>query len=427
MAIQIYNWPEQSAECGALLFDTQRPSEEAARAAVLEIIREVRARGDAALHEYTEKFDGVSIGELRVSDAEFSAAYEKCPPELLKTIRACAESIRAYHEKQKRETWLSVSGGKTVGQMVHPLDSAGVYVPGGRAPYPSTVLMDVLPAKAAGVKEIALATPPSKDGSVTPAILVAAKEAGVSNVFKVGGAQAIAALCYGTETIPPVAKICGPGNLYVTLAKKEVFGDCGIDMLAGPSEILIIADKSANPRFVAADLLSQAEHDPLSRSLLLTTDGALAKAVAGEVETQLKELSRESIASESIQSRGAILVVKSLDEAFELSARVAPEHIELCIENAFESLGKVRNAGSCFLGHYSPEPLGDYYAGPNHTLPTSGTARFSSALSVDDFIRKTSVIFYDGDALKAASEDIERLAEAEGLTAHARAVAIRFE
>ncbi len=427
MAMRIYNWPEQSAECGALLFDTQRPSEEKARAAVLEIIRAVRARGDAALREYTQKFDGVAVGDFRVSEAEFAEAYEKCPPELLTTIRACAASIRAYHEKQKRETWLSVSEGKTVGQLVHPLDSVGVYVPGGRAPYPSTVLMAALPAQVAGVKEIALATPPGKDGRITPAILVAAREAGVSRVYKVGGAQAIAALCYGTETIESVAKICGPGNLYVTLAKKEVYGDCGIDMLAGPSEILIIADRSANPRFAAADLLSQAEHDPLARSILLTTDAALAEAVASEVEAQLKALSRESIARESIESRGAILIVNSLDEAFELSARVAPEHLELCIEAPFEALGKVRNAGSCFIGHYAPEPLGDYYAGPNHTLPTSGTARFSSALSVDDFVRKTSVIYYGREALSAARADIERLANAEGLTAHARAVSTRFE
>lgn len=395
---------------------------------VKEIIENVKSNGDRALYDYAEKFDGVRPSSLVVSEEEIDSSFTKVDPALIDVLYAAKLNIENYHRNQLREGFRSrESVGVIVGQRVLPLEKVGVYVPGGTASYPSTVLMDVIPAKLAGVEEIVMTTPCSKNGEVAPAILAAAKLAGVTKIIKAGGAQAIAALAYGTESVPKVDKIVGPGNVYVATAKREVFGIVDIDMIAGPSEILIVADGTCNPKFVAADLLSQAEHDKLASAVLITDSEDLAVKVASEIENQLATLPRREIARASIDSNGKIIIVKDINEAVEIANRIAPEHLELCVDDPFSMLEKVKNAGSVFLGRYCPEALGDYLAGPNHTLPTSGTARFSSALSVDDFIKKTQYIYYDKKALSFVKDNIVTFADAEGLTAHARSAQIRFE
>ena len=392
------------------------------------IIAGVRERGDAALIEYTERFDRVRIApdRLRVTEEEIDAAYAKVDERLLSAIRASARRIRAFHEKQKQKTWLEFeSDGYALGQKVTPMGSAAVYVPGGTAMYPSSVLMNVIPASVAGVERIAMLTPPMKDGSVYPLTLVSAREAGATEIYRVGGAQAIAAAAFGTESIARVDKITGPGNIFVANAKREVYGYVGIDMIAGPSEVLVVADADAPARYVAADMLSQAEHDRLASAVLVTDSQALAQAVSDEVERQLACLPREAIARESIERFGRILVTDDLPAAIEAANELAPEHLELCVAEPEKWLPRVRNAGSVFLGRYCPESLGDYLAGPNHTLPTSGTARFSSPLSVDDFIKKTQYTYYTPEALAEVAQDIAVFARAEGLEAHARAALIR--
>jgi histidinol dehydrogenase len=397
--------------------------------AVRRIVEDVRARGDEALFEYTEKFDGVRLDETTVcaTQNEIEAAYAAVPDDLLAALRRAKANILDYHLKQLRKTWLDVRPGRSLGQLVRPLGRVGVYVPGGTAAYPSTVLMNAVPARAAGVNEVYMVTPPGPGGSLPPLTLVAAAEAGVDAVYKAGGAQAVAALAFGTRSVPRVDKITGPGNVWVALAKREVFGYVGIDMIAGPSEIVVVADASANARFVAADLLSQAEHDALASAVLVTDCEALAEAVCIELEAQLERLPRERTARESIEKHGAVFLVEDLRRAMELANRIAPEHLELAVGDPHALLGFVENAGAVFLGHYAPEPLGDYYAGPNHVLPTSGTARFSSPLGVDQFVKATSIIDYSREALEGAWRDIDALARAEGLDAHARAVRIRFE
>lgn len=405
-------------------------SDEKVRESVKSIIAGVRERGDAALIDYTEKFDHVKLDakNLRVTESEIDAAYDKVDKRLIEAIRHSARRIRAYHEKQKQKTWLDFDDeGYALGQKITPLGSAAVYVPGGTAMYPSSVLMNVIPASVAGVKRIAMLTPPMKDGSVYPLTLVSAREAGATEIYRVGGAQAIAAAAFGTESIARVDKITGPGNIFVANAKREVYGYVGIDMIAGPSEVLVVADDSAPANYVAADMLSQAEHDALAQAVLITDSERLAKEVQQELPKQLAALSRSEIAGRSIDDYGTILLCDSIDDGIVAANMVAPEHMELMLKSPFEYLGKVKNAGAIFLGRYSPEPLGDYYAGPNHVLPTSGTARFSSPLSVDDFIKKSSIIYCERDALRAAAEDVEIFAQAEGLGAHARSVAIRFE
>ena len=395
---------------------------------VREILANVKARGDAALKEYCLQFDRAELSSLAVTDAEIKAALSKTDSRLLFTMRQAAENIRAFHQKQKREGFvMTEKEGVLLGQRILPLDRVGLYIPGGTASYPSTVLMNAIPAKIAGVREIIMVTPPTADGSIAPQILAAAHIAGVDRIYKVGGAQAVAALSYGTETIPQVDKITGPGNMYVATAKRQVYGLVDIDMVAGPSEILIIADESADPFFVAADLLSQAEHDPMAAAILLTTDEQLALAVQSEVARQLYLLPRRTIAEKSILDHGRIVVVASLKEAAQWSNAIAPEHLELCVEEPFALLALIRHAGSIFLGHYTPEALGDYFAGPNHTLPTNGTARFSSPLSVDDFIKKSSFIYYTREALSEVQEQIVFFAQNEGLEAHAKSVSMRFE
>ena len=418
------------AALNARLLNRSQLADEAVSQRVKEIIIEVREKGDAALLGYTARFDKVVLTSqtMQVSPEEIAAAYALAKPEWLSAMREAARRITAYHEKQKRQTFLDFGEGIHLGQLVRPLHRVGVYVPGGTAGYPSSVLMNVIPAKVAGVAEIIMATPPGAEGGVScPLSLVAADIAGVSQIYKMGGAQAIAALAFGTETVPRVDKIVGPGNIYVANAKREVFGHVGIDMVAGPSEVLVIADDSANPAFVAADLLSQAEHDPLAAVVLVTPSQTLAQAVAGELNKQAKLLPRREIIDASLNRYGTIVVTKDLAEAAQVANEVAPEHMELCVSDPYGLLGSIRNAGAIFLGHYSPEPLGDYFAGPNHVLPTSGTARFFSPLSVDDFIKKTSLISYEKEALANVREDIILLAREEGLNAHARAVAIRFE
>ena len=395
---------------------------------VRRILAAVKARGDAALKEYCLQFDRAEISDLAVSELEMKAALSKTDSRLLFTMRQAAENIRAFHQKQKREGFvMTEKEGVLLGQRILPLDRVGLYIPGGTASYPSTVLMNAIPAKIAGVKEIIMVTPPSADGSIAPQILAAAHIAGVDQIYKVGGAQAIAALAYGTETIPQVDKITGPGNMYVATAKRQVYGLVDIDMVAGPSEILIIADESADPLFVAADLLSQAEHDPMAAAILLTTDEQLALAVQSEVARQLYLLPRRTIAETSILDHGRIVVVSSLKEAAQWSNAIAPEHLELCVEEPFSLLALIRHAGSIFLGHYTPEALGDYFAGPNHTLPTNGTARFASPLSVDDFIKKSSFLYYTREALSEVQEQIVFFAQNEGLEAHAKSVSMRFD
>lgn len=399
------------------------------RALVKDILQNVRRRGDEALVEYTRKFDQVELqkGALLVSQEEMERAYDRVDADFLPVLRKAKDNICAFHEKQKEKTWIEFENGAALGQLIRPLQSVGVYVPGGSAPLSSSVLMCALPAKVAGVSRIVMATPPGKDGQVNPYTLVAAAECGITEVLRVGGAQAIGALAYGTESLERVDKIVGPGNIFVTNAKREVYGHVGIDMVAGPSEVLVLADDSANPRYVAADLLSQAEHDKLAAAMLVTDSLELAKAVQLELERQLAALPRREIAQASVENHGAILVCRSLDDCFVAANRIAPEHLELSLRDPFAWLDKVQNAGACFLGHYAPEPLGDYFAGPNHVLPTSGTARFFSPLSVQDFIKRSSVIYYSREKLLGSARDIGRFARAEGLEAHARSALIRLE
>ena len=392
------------------------------------ILADIRARGDKAIFEYTEKFDKVKIDEsnFKVTEEEIEYAYSQVDKRLIDVIKKSAARIRAFHEKQKINSWLEPSeNGEMLGQLIRPLEKVGVYVPGGKAAYPSSVLMNVIPAHVAGVKHIYMTTPAQKDGSVYPTTIVAAKEAGVDEIFKVGGAQAIAALAFGTESVPKVDKICGPGNIFVALAKRSVYGHVNIDSVAGPSEILVVADETANPVYTAADLLSQAEHDEMASAILITTSEKLANEVQSEIEKQTAVLERKAIIEKSIENYGAIIVAENIDEAFELSNSIAPEHMEVCMASPFEMLPKIKNAGAIFLGHYTPEPLGDYMAGPNHVLPTGGTARFFSPLSIDDFIKKSSIISFSKDALNALGDDIITFANAEGLTAHANAVRVR--
>ena len=395
---------------------------------VADIIKTVRAEGDAALLAYCEKFDKAKLTSLLVSEEEIAEAVEAVGEDFIRILNRAAENIRKFHSMQKRQSFIiNDEGGIVMGQKIIPVDRAGLYVPGGTAAYPSTVLMDSIPAKIAGVPEVVMVTPPNAEGRVNPAILAAAHVAGVDKIFKVGGAQAVAALAYGTESIPKVDKIVGPGNAFVAEAKKQVFGVVSIDMIAGPSEILVVADGRSDPRHVAADLLSQAEHDRMASAVLVTDSEELALAVRDEIEAQLKTLSREDIARESIDKNGKIIVAESLDVAIEIANEIAPEHLELCVDNPFDYLDAVRHAGSIFMGRYCPEALGDYMAGPNHTLPTSGTARFSSPLSVDDFIKKTQYTYFTQKALANIADDVATFAEKEGLTAHARSATIRSE
>ena len=403
-------------------------AEENVSAAVDAVIANVRQNGDAALLEYTEKFDGVTLEGLQVSDEEIASAILQTSPELVETIRTAAANIEAFHRAQVRQDLvLTDRPGIVLGQRYTPIEKVGICVPRSPVAFPSTILMNVIPAKIAGVKDIVLVTPPEKDGSVSPAALVAAAVAGVDRIFKVGGAQAVAALAYGTETVPAVDKIVGPGGIFVATAKRKVFGKVGIDMIAGPSEILVLADGSCNPKWVAADLLSQAEHDVLASAVLVTDSEELAEAVQLEVERQLSLLPREPIARKSIEGSSKILLCDSLDEAIDTANRIAPEHLEICTDDPFAILSRIKNAGSIFLGKNAPEALGDYFAGPNHTLPTSGTARFSSPLGVDDFVKKSQFIYYTRDALEKVAQPITAFAREEGLEGHARSVTVRFE
>ncbi len=395
---------------------------------VSDIIERVKTDGDKALFDYAKKFDKVELESLTVSKEEIDKAVDLVDKDFLSAVKKSAENIRAYHQNQVRSGFeIKKQNGVIMGQKVTPLDRVGLYVPGGTASYPSTVLMDAIPAKIAGCKEIVMVTPPSKEGKIRPEILAVAKIAGVDTIYKTGGAQAIAALAYGTETIKKVDKIVGPGNAFVAEAKKQVFGQVSIDMIAGPSEILVIADGNSNEKFVAADLLSQAEHDKMASAVLITESLDLAKKVQVEIENQLKKLDRYEIARESIDNNGKIIVTDSLENAIEISNQIAPEHLEICVDNPLDYLDKIRHAGSIFLGRYCPESLGDYLSGTNHTLPTSGTARFSSPLSVDDFVKKTQYTYYTKDALKEVYKDVDVFAKTEGLTAHAKSATIRFE
>lgn len=397
---------------------------------VNEIVETVKKDGDAAVFEYTKKFDGADITpeNFIVSDAEIKEAYAVVSADVLEVIRKAIVNIRTYHEKQKQYSWFdSQPNGTILGQKVTPLTRVGVYVPGGKAAYPSSVLMNILPAKVAGVEQIVMVTPPGKDGKVNPGTLVAAKEAGADVVYKVGGAQAIAALAFGTESIPKVDKIVGPGNIFVALAKKAVYGYVSIDSIAGPSEILVIADETANPRYVAADLLSQAEHDELASAILVTTSESLADQVSEEVDAFVEKLSRRTILEKSLENYGYILIAEDLSGAVDIANAIASEHLEIVTKNPFEVMTQIKNAGAIFLGEYSSEPLGDYFAGPNHVLPTNGTAKFFSPLSVDDFIKKSSIIYYSRQALEPVKDEIIKFAESESLTAHANSIRVRFE
>ena len=395
---------------------------------VSEIINNVKTNGDKALSEYLEKFDKVKLTDFKVSEEEITAALNKVEPEFLEILKEAESNIRAFHEKQIRQGFMmTAKNGVILGQRVVPIEKVGIYVPGGTAAYPSTVLMDAVPAKIAGVSEIIMVTPPNKTGEINPYILAAAKIAGVTAIYKLGGAQAVAALAYGTESIPKVDKIVGPGNAFVAEAKKQVFGQVGIDMIAGPSEVLVLADGKSNPKFVAADLLSQAEHDKNAACVLITESEKLAKEVQKEIENQLACLLREEIARVSIDNNGKIIICKDLLQGIDIANRIAPEHMEVCVDEPFNYLGLIKNAGSVFLGRYNAEPTGDYFAGPNHTLPTSGTARFYSPLSVEDFVKNIQYSYYTEEALKADYKKISYFANKEGLTAHARAVDIRFE
>ena len=392
------------------------------------IIETVRREGDAALYRYCEQFDKARLSSLTVSEGEIEEAMNTVSPRLIEVLRAAAENIRAFHARQVRNSFiLNEQNGVVIGQKIIPVDRAGLYVPGGTAAYPSTVLMDAIPARLAGCPEVVMVTPPNKEGKVNPAILAAARVAGIDRIFKVGGAQAIAALAYGTESIPKVDKIVGPGNAYVAEAKKQVFGVVSIDMIAGPSEILIVADGGSDPRHVAADLLSQAEHDKLASAVLVTDSADLASAVQAELERQIPRLERAEIARASIDDNGKIIVAPNLSLAIDIANELAPEHLELCVDNPFDYLDSIRHAGSIFMGRNCPEALGDYFAGPNHTLPTGGTARFSSPLSVDDFIKKTQYTYYTKEALARVAKDVAFFAAQEGLTAHAKSAVVRLE
>lgn len=396
-------------------------------AAVAEIVENVRTGGDRAVREYTVKFDGKAPEKTEISKEEMQELAAQCDPEILDALQKAAANIRDFHARQKQQSWLETrSNGVMMGQRVRGLHRVGIYVPGGTAAYPSSVLMNAIPAKIAEVGEIIMVTPPAKDGRPNPDIMAAALTAGVDRVFLMGGAQAVAALAYGTETVPKVDKIVGPGNIFVATAKKRLYGVVDIDMIAGPSEILILADKTANPAFLAADLMSQAEHDRLASSILLTDSMEIAQQTAAELEKQVQALSRREIIEKSLEDYGALLVCGSMEEAVHFANDLAPEHLEVCCANPTEYIGRVDNAGSVFLGNYSPEPLGDYFAGPNHVLPTSGTARFFSPLSVDSFVKKSSFIYYTEPALREARGDIVTLAQAEGLTAHANSIKVRF-
>ena len=399
-------------------------------ASVKEILDKVKEEKDAAVFAYTAKFDGAELtaDTIEVTDAEIEEAYAQVDDTLLTVIRKAKDNIESYHAKQRQNSWFdSKPDGTILGQKITPLHRVGVYVPGGKAVYPSSVLMNVMPAKVAGVDEIIMVTPPGKNGKVSPNTLVAAKEAGVNKIYKVGGAQAIAALAYGTESIPKVDKIVGPGNIYVALAKKAVYGHVSIDSIAGPSEILVVADETANPRYVAADLLSQAEHDELASAILVTTSEKLAHEVSDQVDGFLKELSRADIISKSLDNYGYILLADTMEDVIDVANEIASEHLEIQTKNPFEVMTKIRNAGAIFIGEYASEPLGDYFAGPNHILPTNGTAKFFSPLSVDDFIKKSSIISYSREALQKVHKDIESFAKAEQLTAHANSIHVRFE
>lgn len=397
-------------------------------ATVSEIIDNVMKNGDDAVREYTIKFDGKAPENVEVSKDELTALTAECDPEFIVTLKKAADNIRDFHERQKQQSWLTTKdNGVIMGQRVRGLKRVGLYVPGGTAAYPSSVLMNAIPAKIAGVSELIMVTPPGKDGKPNPDIMAAAAIAGVDRVFLMGGAQAVAALAFGTKSVPKVDKIVGPGNIFVATAKKLLYGTVDIDMIAGPSEILIMADESANPKFLAADLMSQAEHDKLASAILITTSEKIADETTKEIYRQVETLSRREIIEYSLDNFGVIIVCDNIDRAVELANELAPEHLEVCCENPMEYVGRLDNAGSVFLGNYSPEPLGDYFAGPNHVLPTSGTARFFSPLSVDTFIKKSSFIYYTEDALKADSEDIIRFANTEGLTAHANSIIVRNE
>ena len=399
-------------------------------AAVADILANVKEKGDEALFSSTKEFDKVEVTPetIRVTEAEIEEAYKAVDASLLEVIRKALVNIRSYHEKQRQNSWFtSTENGTMLGQKVTPLNRVGVYVPGGKAVYPSSVLMNIVPAKVAGVPHIVMTTPPGKDGKVNPSTLVAAKEAGADEIYKVGGAQAIGALAYGTASIPKVDKIVGPGNIFVALAKKAVYGHVSIDSIAGPSEILVLADETANAHYVAADLLSQAEHDEMASAILITTSTELAQNVEKEIEGYLKVLSRKEIIEKSLENFGYILIAEDMDEAIEAANEIASEHMEIVTKNAFEVMMKVRNAGAIFIGEYSSEPLGDYFAGPNHVLPTNGTAKFFSALSVDDFIKKSSIVYYSRSALQEIHKDIIQFASSEQLTAHANSIAVRFE
>ena len=399
-------------------------------AAVADILANVKEKGDEALFSYTKEFDKVEVTPetIRVTEEEIEEAYKAVDASLLEVIRKALVNIRSYHEKQRQNSWFtSTENGTMLGQKVTPLNRVGVYVPGGKAVYPSSVLMNIVPAKVAGVPHIVMTTPPGKDGKVNPSTLVAAKEAGADEIYKVGGAQAIGALAYGTASIPKVDKIVGPGNIFVALAKKAVYGHVSIDSIAGPSEILVLADETANAHYVAADLLSQAEHDEMASAILITTSTELAQNVEKEIEGYLKVLSRKEIIEKSLENFGYILIAEDMDEAIEAANEIASEHMEIVTKNAFEVMMKVRNAGAIFIGEYSSEPLGDYFAGPNHVLPTNGTAKFFSALSVDDFIKKSSIVYYSRSALQESHKDIIQFASSEQLTAHANSIAVRFE
>ena len=423
--IKIYEYSELNND---EIFDRADPTGDVS-GIVADIIDDVRKNGDAALYKYCEKFDKTKLTSLEVSAEEIDEAFNAVEPEFIRILERAAENIIEFHSAQKRNSFVvnTDKTGVVIGQKVIPVEKAGLYVPGGTAAYPSTVLMDSIPAKIAGVKEICICTPPSADGKVNPVILAAAKIAGVDRIFKVGGAQAIAALAYGTETVSKVDKIVGPGNAFVAEAKRQVYGMVSIDMIAGPSEILVIADKNSNPEFVAADLLSQAEHDKNASAVLVTESKELAVKVSAELERQIPLLQREEIARTSIDNNGKIIVAPDIETGIKIANEIAPEHLELCLDDPFEYLDSVKNAGSIFMGRYCPEALGDYFAGPNHTLPTSGTARFSSPLSVDDFVKKTQFTYYTKDALKDVYKDIAYFANKEGLEAHAKSATVRFE
>ncbi len=395
---------------------------------VQEIIDNVRENGDKAVRDYTIKFDGKAPENAEISAQDIDALVSKCDADYLSTVKKAAENIADFHKRQLRQSWLTTkNNGVIMGQRVRGLKRVGIYVPGGTAAYPSSVLMNAIPAKIAGVEEIIMVTPPQKDGTPNPNIIAAAKTAGVDRIFLMGGAQAVAALAYGTETVPKVDKIVGPGNIFVATAKKLLYGTVDIDMIAGPSEILIVADKTANPKFLAADLMSQAEHDKLASSILLTDSAEIAEQTKAELEIQMQKLERKEIIESSLDNFGAIIVCSDMVQAVDFANELAPEHLEVCCQNPMEYVGKLDNAGSVFLGNYSPEPLGDYFAGPNHVLPTSGTARFFSPLSVDSFIKKSSFIYYTEDALRADAQDVIRFADTEGLTAHANSIKVRFD